>query len=119
MARRARTLWRELEDESGEELFVECGVAWFAGRDDGWEAASARTLADQGIPVERLDVASLGDLYPSFRGDDLAFVLLEPEAGVLRAQRAVRALAATAESYGAQVVRGRARPHGTGAVLAE
>ena len=30
MARRARTLWRELEAESGEELMVECGVAWFA-----------------------------------------------------------------------------------------
>ena len=32
MARRARTLWRELEAESGEDLLVECGVAWFAHR---------------------------------------------------------------------------------------
>src|SRR5206468_7605280 len=52
MARRARTLWRELERESGEDLLVECGVAWFAHRQDGWEAASERTLAAQGIPVE-------------------------------------------------------------------
>jgi NADPH-dependent 2,4-dienoyl-CoA reductase/sulfur reductase-like enzyme len=35
MARRARTLWRELEEESGEELLVECGLAWFAQREDG------------------------------------------------------------------------------------
>jgi glycine/D-amino acid oxidase-like deaminating enzyme len=27
MARRARTLWRELEAESGEEVLIECGLA--------------------------------------------------------------------------------------------
>ena len=39
MARRAQTLWRQLEEESGEELLVECGMAWFAHREDGWEAS--------------------------------------------------------------------------------
>ena len=117
MARRARTLWRELEEESGEELLVECGLVWFAHREDGWEAESERTLAAQGIPAERLDVGSATSLYPSFRGDDLAFVLLEPEGGVIRAQRAVRALAAQAARHGARIVRSRARPDGTAAVL--
>ena len=55
MARRARTLWHELEAESGEALVLEPGVAWFAHGEDGWDAASARTLAAQGIPVERLE----------------------------------------------------------------
>ena len=109
MARRARTLWRELEAESGEELMVECGVAWFAHREDGWEAASERALTAQGIPAERLDVAAAARLYPSFRGDDLAFALLEPEAGVLRAQRAVQALARRAAAHGARIVRARAQ----------
>ena len=117
MARRARTLWRELEAESGEELMVECGVAWFARSDDGWDAESARTLAAQGIPVERLEPGEAARLYPSFRGDDLAFVLLEPEAGVVRAQRAVRALARQAQAHGARLLRGRARPDGAAAVL--
>jgi sarcosine oxidase len=110
MARRARTLWRELEAESGEDLLVECGVAWFAHGDDGWEAASQRTMAAQDIPTERLDVAEAARLFPSLRGDDLAFVLLVPVAGVLRAQRAVRALAARAAAHGARIVRGRALP---------
>jgi sarcosine oxidase len=117
MARRARTLWRELEGEAREDLLVECGVAWFAHRDDGWETASQRTLAAQGIPVERLGLDEAERLFPSFRGDDLEFVLLEPEAGVLRAQRAVRALVASAAAHGARVVRGRARPEGAAAVL--
>jgi glycine/D-amino acid oxidase-like deaminating enzyme len=114
MARRARTLWRELELETGEDLLVECGVAWFAHREDGWEAASERTLSEQGIPAERVDG---GGLYPSFRADDLAFVLLEPEAGVLRAQRAVRALVAAATAHGARIVRGRAQPDGASVLL--
>ena len=109
-ARRARTLWRELEAETGADLLIECGVIWFAHREDGWEAASERTLRAQGIPVERLGVDEAARLFPSFRGDDLVFLLHEPEAGVLRAQRAVQALAAQAQAHGARVVRGRARP---------
>src|SRR3954453_10326247 len=42
MARRARTLWRELEAESGASLMSECGVSWFAHDEGGWEAAAER-----------------------------------------------------------------------------
>src|SRR4029450_8645691 len=117
MARRARTLWRELEAESGEEVLIECGLAWFAHRPHGWEAESERMLAAHGIPVERLDSRSAGGLFPSFCGDDLAFVLLEPEGGVLRAERAVRAVWAQGAGHGAWIVPGRARPEGGAAVL--
>src|SRR6185503_4944273 len=53
-ARRARVLWKQLEAESGVELMLECGVAWFAHRGDGWEDASLRTMRGLGIPAERL-----------------------------------------------------------------
>jgi len=112
MARRARTLWRELERESGEELMSECGVSWFAHRDDGWEADSLRTLNAEGIPAERLEVGEAARGFPSFNGDDLAWVLHEPEAGVLRAQKAVQTLARQAARHGAKLVRGRAAPDG-------
>src|SRR4029450_13498006 len=92
-------------------------MAWFAHRDDGWEAASERTLAAQQIPVERLDIASATGLYPSFRGEHLAFVLFEPEGGVLRAERSMRTLAAQAVSHGARIVCSRASPDGAAAVL--
>jgi glycine/D-amino acid oxidase-like deaminating enzyme len=116
-ARRARTLWRELEAESGEELMLEIGMAWFAEREDGWEAESERTMAAQGIPSQRLDVAEAARLFPSLGTSDLRFVLYEPEAGVVRAQRAVRALAAQAVEHGARLVRGRAAPDGDAAVV--
>jgi sarcosine oxidase len=117
MARRAWTLWRELEAESGEDLLRGCGVAWFAHSEDGWEAASERAMQALDIPAERLDVAAAARMFPTLRGDDLAFVLLEPEAGALRAQRAVRALSRQAVAHGARLVRARAHPDGETVVL--
>ncbi|MEX2196638.1 MAG: FAD-dependent oxidoreductase [Thermoleophilaceae bacterium] len=111
-ARRARELWRELEREAGVELLVEAGVCWFARREGGWESASEHTLRDEGIPVEHLDPADAARLFPSFSGDDLAFCLLEPEAGILRAARAVEALAAGAVDRGARLVAAGAHPEG-------
>jgi sarcosine oxidase len=117
-ARRARTLWRELETESGADLLMECGLAWFARRADGWEAASEATMRAQGIPVEHLTVEEGARLFPSFRGDDLEFVLYEPEAGVLRAQKAIQTLAVQAYTHGAKLVRGAAVPEGDGVMVA-
>ncbi len=110
MARRARTLWRELEAESGEALLEQCGVMWFAHAEHGREAESLRVLTELGIPAERLEAGEAAARFPSLGVDDLAWVLHEPEAGVVRAQRAVRALAARAAAHGARLVRACARP---------
>ena len=117
MARRARTLWRELEAESGADLLHECGIAWFAHDANGWEAASQRTMLAQDIPAELLDGAEAERLFPSLRTDDLAFVLFEPDAGVLRAQQCVRTLVRQALLHGARLVHSRARPDGDSVVL--
>jgi sarcosine oxidase len=110
MSRRALDLWRELDPG----LVAEAGVAWLARREDGWEAASERTLTQLGIPNKRVDPATL---FPSVFDGDLAFTLLEPEAGVLHARRGVQALAARAAQAGAEIVTARARPDGERVVL--
>ena len=114
---RSHALWRELEEECGRELLVPAGVAWLARAADGWEAASEATLRAEGIPVERLSPDEAARLFPSFAGDDLAHVLLEPEAGILRAREATRALAERAVAEGARFVAGRSRPDGQRAVV--
>jgi sarcosine oxidase len=78
MARRARTLWRELEAESGEEVFLECGLVWLAHRPDVWEAASESVLAAQDIPCERLEPGAGARLFPSWDPAGLQFLLHEP-----------------------------------------
>jgi glycine/D-amino acid oxidase-like deaminating enzyme len=109
-AHRARALWREVEAEAEAELMVECGVAWFAHREGGWETESLETLVDTRIPAERLEPDEAQGLFPSLGTSDLAFVLYEPEAGVLRAERAVGVLARQAVAHGARVERAVARP---------
>ena len=113
-ARRARTLWRELESEtgSGDALMVECGFVWMAHAEDGIEAASAATMTAQGIPCERLEPGAGSRLFPSFDPTGIAFLLYEPEAGVLRAQRATQALARQAGAHGATLLRATAAPDG-------
>ena len=113
-ARRALELWREL----GEGVLVESGVAWFARREDGWEADSERVLRDQGIAVERMAPEEGARLFPSLRVDDLAFVLHEPRAGVLRAADGVRALVRRARAAGARLLQAEARPAGDAVALA-
>jgi sarcosine oxidase len=113
-ARRALALWREL----GEGVLVEAGVAWFARREDGWETEGERTLRALEIPVERMEPDAGARLFPSLRVDDLAFVLHEPEAGVLRAAEGVRALVRRACAAGARLLHADVRPAGEAVALA-
>lgn len=107
-ARRALPIWRELG------VLEEVGVVWFARREDGWEAAGEPVLAAEGIPAARIELSEAQKHFPSLTVDDLAFVLHEPEAGVLRAADGVRALVARAREAGARVVRAEATPTPSG-----
>ncbi len=109
-ARRARTLWQELEDETSATLFVPSGAVWFAYRDDGWEAESEAVLREEGIPVERLTPSETASLFPNLAQEDLAFAVYEPDAGVLHARKAVRLLFEAARTRGMTFVPGTARP---------
>ncbi len=115
LARRARELWLEL----GGDVLVESGVAWLARREGGWEADSERVLRAEGVPVERLAPDAAATLLPGLRGAGLAYVLHEPDAGVLRAARGVRALVDRARSRGARLAIGAARPDGPAVRMGE
>jgi len=105
LARRAAELWEELEARSGLRLFDRVGVAWFDSGTGDFSERSEATLRRLGIACERLSPQEARRLYPSLGGDDLRSVLLEPDAGVLHARRATRALA-----EGLRIEPRRARP---------
>ena len=109
---RALELWRELERESGVELFVPSGVVWFFRSTEGWGAESERVLREEGIPVERLAPEDGKRLFPSFDSEGLDSILYEPAAGVLRARDATRVLSEQAVARGVHFVAGRATPDG-------
>ncbi len=54
LSQRARTLWLELQEETGTRIWEPVGVAWFAQSDDGFEATSRVTLEAAGVPCEWL-----------------------------------------------------------------
>ena len=110
LSRRARTIWLELQEESGVHVWEPVGVAWFARRQDGFEQQSRATLEAAGVPYEWLAPDDARDLYPSLETGDLHAVLLEPEAGVLHARRATQLLVADGERRGVRLEAGRVRP---------
>jgi glycine/D-amino acid oxidase-like deaminating enzyme len=95
LSRRALELWRELEAETSTHLLERTGVAWLDTVGSTFADASAITLDRLGVPFERLSVEEARRLFPSLGGDDLVGVLFEPDAGLIRARRATRALAAS------------------------
>jgi sarcosine oxidase len=115
LAYRSLELWREL----GGGVLIEAGAVWLAHREDGWERDSETTLRAVGVPVERLTPEETARLFPSLRVDDVAFGLLEPEGGVLRAGDGVRALVARAKAGGLDVVQGAMAPAGAAASLTD
>ena len=96
---RARA-WLELEAETGTQIFEPVGLAWFAQRADGFEAASRESLRRLGIPYEWLSPDDARRLFPSLGVDDLHAVLWEPDAGVLHARRATQLLVADGGALG-------------------
>lgn len=110
LAWRARSLWLQLQEERGTRLWEPTGLAWFALRDDGFEARSRTALAGAGIPHEWRTPAEAARLFPSLGLDGLHAVLWEPDAGVLHARRATQLLAAEAERLGVRTLAARVSP---------
>ena len=100
---RARTLWLELEQSTGERIWEGVGLAWLARSADGFEAASVPILSRLGVAHEWLAPEDARTLFPSLAVDDLRGVLFEPDAGVLHARRATQLLVAEGVAHGVRL----------------
>jgi sarcosine oxidase len=110
MAWRARAKWIELQESTRTRIWEPVGLAWFAHRDDGFEARSRASLERLGVPCDWLTPDDARDLFPSVRVDDLTGVLFEPEAGVLHARRATQLLVEDGERLGVEFGAARCLP---------
>jgi sarcosine oxidase len=90
-SRQSLRYWREFGEEWGSKPFIECGFLWFTRRPGGFVAASEATLAAEGIPTEHVSPDEIEARWPQVSAAGLTFALYEPEAGVIRARRAIRA----------------------------
>lgn len=100
MAREALPRWRELEAESGRSILEVTG-----GLDAGSNVEGhATALETCGVPFERLDSHEVGRRFPGISVDGP--VLFQADAGIVRADRAVDAMLASATAQGAVLEEG-------------
>jgi len=89
LAQEAFALWRELEAESGETLLELYGLVEVVRT---LEESTAPTLERCGVAWERLDREEAERRYP-IRVPEGSFAVLQPEAGIARADKALAAFA--------------------------
>jgi sarcosine oxidase len=103
LAQQSLPLWRELEQESGEQLLLPTGMIEFVG---GPEEGSRRALEQLGVRVELLDAGEVVRRFPMVAPPEGRTAVFQPDGSILRADKARHALLAGARSGGAELVEG-------------
>ncbi len=103
LLRRAYERWYELEQESGERLFLECGVLSIGPADSEVVNGVLASAAEHALPVEVFGKRDLVRRYPQFRVGDGWQGVLERDAGLLFVERCVTAHAERARRHGAEL----------------
>jgi sarcosine oxidase len=116
-AARSLGLWEEIARDSGSDVLVRAGIAWFARDGDAMVSRCEAAMREDGLEHERLEPAEAARMFPDLAIDDLAYVLHEPSSGILRARPAVHALVELAQRRGATLELAEARPDGSAVVL--
>lgn len=99
-AQRSLQLWEGFFAECGAALFNRTGVLWLAREPDAYCEATLENLLAVGACAERLNHAELRERFPRLGFDDVDWAILEADAGVLMARRAVQAVAMKARANG-------------------
>lgn len=104
LARLSRRLWRELEEETGQPLLDETGGLLIGPPDCHLVAGTLEAADVHQVEVEMLNTSAIGRRFPEHGGvPDGHVAVLDPTAGMLRAEDAVRAAVGAAGRAGAEV----------------
>ena len=107
LVRRAFTLWRRLEAETGDDLLTMTGALMIGRAGSAVIEGSRDTARVHGLDHELLDAAQASARYPQHRFAAGDVVFAEREGGVLAPERAVAAMLRRARELGAEVMTGR------------
>ena len=100
---RAYENWKQLENESGEQLYYKTGLL-YAGNSTNEIVKGVKLAASlYNIELEPLKAAEVADRFPRFLFPPTFDVLFEPDAGFLPPERSIRLYASQAIKYGAMI----------------
>jgi sarcosine oxidase len=103
LVRAALPLWRALEHDSGQALLAITGIIEIGAPDGTLVAGTLRSARQHGLAHEVLDAANVMRRFPAFRLPSDFVGVLQPEGGILAAERAIHAQLALAAAAGAEV----------------
>jgi sarcosine oxidase len=100
---RSRSLWSELEAETGQNILTRCGGLSIGTNNGPYLSALLETTRTNGAEHEILSREEMAERYPqhNLRPDDIA--VYDPHAGALRTDRAVTAAVTAAQANGATI----------------
>jgi sarcosine oxidase len=100
---RSRSLWAELEAETGQSILTRCGGLSIGTEDGPYIPSLLETTRANGAEHEILSREEMAERYPqhNLRPDDIA--VYDPHGGALRTDRAVTAAVAAAQANGATI----------------
>lgn len=100
---RAYELWRELERETGEELFRITGILSVGVENSKILSGTLRAAREHDLPVDLLGPDAVIARYPTLRIRDDEVAVFESDAGVLKPERAIAAHLQVAAAHGAEM----------------
>lgn len=100
-SQRSMPCWQQLFAKTTN-LFRKTGLLWLAREHDPYCEATLATLQRLNANYEKLNHDDLGRRFPQFEFSSIAWGILEPDAGVLLARRAVQAVVAQAQAEGVE-----------------
>jgi monomeric sarcosine oxidase len=98
-SQRSMVRWQKLFAQTAN-LFRKTGLLMLAREHDPYCEATLATLQRLNANYEKLDHDDLARRFPQFNLNTIAWAILEPDAGVLLARRAVQAVVAQAQTEG-------------------
>ncbi len=103
IVQRAYELWASLEQEIGEQLFVQTGGLMIGPPEGELFAGALRSAKEHGLAHTILEPAQVHARFPGFRVPHGSMALHEPRAGLLLPEKCVEAHLALAQRAGATI----------------
>jgi sarcosine oxidase len=103
IVRRAYELWASLEQEAGEQLFIQTGGLMIGPPEGELFAGALRSATEHGLEHTIMQPADVHARFPGFRVPEGSLALHEPRAGLLLPERSVEIHLSLAMRAGAEI----------------
>jgi len=97
-------LWKELEQESKQQIVIPTGLVLASHKEDSLESKSYDSMVRCGVAAERWDTQQASSRYPQLKMDSFAYAIYEPGAAMLLSERATSTYLDLAREAGVEIL---------------